>query len=322
MTEGISEKPIVLTKTKRDTYIFNPKSYYHAYSSFRINKKIEIALTDTTEFKQTPTILESVYSSKVIDYYIDKDNVQITKEDYESKLNDLSKGSVYDESYLFNLRFENLEQEFAYRQYRSHWSPVHKLIKVYNQIPFVIKNEVISEYPEIVPFAQYGEDISDPTCRLSISPKTALNIAIEECNKDEPNTFILHAEYGKVPDGYRYGIAECSHSGIHYHKINGEFAFTREKYTYENPQTHNGSYEECVKVRSEYIKSIKTILEQFVFAKENKKLKENERIEVSDKLTRIYETLCEVDSMRKTEKQYYNAKELLRKLIEYIKTKK
>lgn len=322
MSEAVNQSPMIFIKTKRDTYIFNPKATYYNYGSWRINKELEVASCEACEINIKPTCVESIFSSQVVDYYVDRDNIVISPEEYERMKNSLEKDSEYNNHYIHNLKFPTLEQEFEYRLFRDKWKEVKKLVKTYIEIPFVIKNEVVSEFKEIVPLATYGIDFTDVTCRLNIGPKTALDIAIEEINKQNSNTFIVHAEYGKRPDGYAYCIAECSHSGIHYYKINGEYAFTDGPNKFENAHTFNGAYSECVTERRKYIDVVKKVLEEFVFRKENKKLSEYERNEVISKIEDIIVSLSKVDSVKKTTMQLYSARNGLNKLLDYVKSKK
>jgi hypothetical protein len=317
----MNEQPIIFIKTKRNTYIFNPKTTYYSYGAWRINKKLEVAACESCEINIHPVCVESVSSSQVVDYYVDKDNIILSADEYARKINLLEKDAIYDSDYLYNKRFPTLEQEFEYRLFRDKWKEIKKLVKTYSEIPFVVKNEVISEYPEIVPLAQYGENFTDTSCSLKFSPKSALNIAIEEINKDFPNMFVIHSEYGKPPEGWKYGISECSHSGIHYYKINGEYAFTDNK-KYETQLTFNGSYEECVSERRKYIDGVKKILESFAFKKECKRLKEYERVEVLQSINDTIKLLDQVDPTKKTQDYFYKAKTKMRNLVEYINEKK
>jgi hypothetical protein len=159
----------------------------------------------------------------------------------------------YDEdSHEYN--HEDLDTEYAYKKFIRSWELQTEVITTETPIVFNIIKKYQSEYSEITSLQYFGDTIpldkvrdGHFLCKYNPTPNKYFN---EICDK--------------------YNIADrdpTTHSGLRYHKVNGEFIFD-DTFNENNIKPVLDTYENCVKIRNELYERIEHRIKENVVKKE------------------------------------------------------
>lgn len=299
-------------KTKTNTYIFkNDHTYTNSHLIINDNIVIkgvypgkEIELTEIPiNVNKVENISEiSHYENKTEKYSVQDYNIYLTL--LISKADDLV-------CYESDLTFSNIDDEYAYKKFKSLWNPIYITKEIKTTIPFEIKECVYSDYPEIVPLYQIGSPIDDPTCIFKTDYKqylkkicSVLNVEYKEDKEDKPIK----------SDFY---IVNADHSYIHYAKMNNNYIFTSSN-EYKEDKTFRMTYSECVTKRKEIFEKLHNIITLQLNLLKHPFLGKNERIELKTELNNILNCYKKVEPTKKTYAQYIRILDNISKLIEII----
>lgn len=194
--------------------------------------------------KNKPEMAHIATPKTVVDYYQEVDGVNIlTESEYNIKKEELTKNATYED---YEYTFNNLEEELQFKYFQKGWKVVHKIIWETQLVDIEIKQNPVSEYPEIVPMFTLDDVLN---CKEGMFKYTPTPVKWFK-EKMESLGLRLVGEYEKQEEG-TYSLT--SHSGIRFAKLCGNYCVNEEEAKFPE---FRGTYEQCVARRKKDIESI------------------------------------------------------------------
>ena len=249
-----NKKLIVAFDNVTNLYCF--KTHYGAYNSelwvnnqkVKENKDNLYGIGGFVVTKVKPEIAHVSTPKNVIDYYQEVEGVNIlTEQEYGIKKEELIKNAEYDNNNCC-YDFKTIEEELAFKYFEKGWKVVYKTICENELLDIVIKQNPVSEYPEIVPMFGLDDILNckDGMFQYTPTPVKWFNEKMQSLGLK------LVGEYEKQEEG-TYSLS--SHSGIRFAKLNGQYCVNEEEAKFNQDR---GTYEQCVARRKKDIESIST----------------------------------------------------------------
>ena len=177
--------------------------------------KIEVKVKNEKDIRE-------IEETKIVDYYLHVDTKEkITNEEYNSKINQLLEKSYYDYDVDEQI-FTTLEDEYAYKKFKSLYKPIYKLIQTFSE-------------PLKVEMKTYQYDTGNKfikNCFLNGNSSYDLYTynqhdawidIVENCFKELKFEYIPDCDYGYTKDKKVWG--NSTHSCIRYVTAFGGYVF-------------------------------------------------------------------------------------------------
>lgn len=221
----------------------------------------------------------------------------MTVEEYQTKLNQLTTNRVYDE-YKEEYNWNTLEDEFEYRKFKELWKPIRVQVqKISDPIEVEVVKTVYDTGNEFIKSCFLNGDSEGFNLFTYNRPEALLNI-VSDCFKSLDMEFVKNINYGKTEGEKIWSNSE--HSGIRYVVAFGTYIFDKEWDI--GSRYPKGTLEDMQK----YYDDDKNALEKIIKDKYNKHFgridSKNFDFELLlSKLDNALSNCCNIDSKIKTE---------------------
>lgn len=164
-----------------------------------------------------------INKNTIIDHYLNSENgIKITESEYSEKIRELYDKKVYADEYDEDGTWETLEDEFAYRKFKTIWKPIRKDVQVLSE-PLLVEVEK-NIYNTNNKFIVNGFLNGDSDTDLYVYKReSALKNIVRECFKELKMAFESNCHYAETSKRKIWGMPE--HGGIRYVVAFGEYVF-------------------------------------------------------------------------------------------------
>lgn len=272
--------------------------------------KIEVKVKNEKDIRE-------IEETKIVDYYLHVDTKEkITNEEYNSKINQLLEKSYYDYDVDEQI-FTTLEDEYAYKKFKSLYKPIYKIIQTFSE-------------PLKVEMKTYQYDTGNKfikNCFLNGNSSYDLYTynqhdawidIVENCFKELKFEYIPNCDYGHTKDKKVWG--NSTHSCIRYVTAFGGYVFD-DRFNLPNKRIYGTLEDLKERYKKDYDRIRDVIIRKYNKIYKDIDPKKVDYKKVIEELYRIDGIINNIDVKKQSIEKQKGAISRIDKLIQYLESK-
>lgn len=272
--------------------------------------KIEVKVKNEKDIRE-------IEETKIVDYYLHVDTKEkITNEEYNSKINQLLEKSYYDYDVDEQI-FTTLEDEYAYKKFKSLYKPIYKIIQTFSE-------------PLKVEMKTYQYDTGNKfikNCFLNGNSSYDLYVynqhdawidIVENCFKELKFEYISDCDYGYTKDKKVWG--NSTHSCIRYVTAFGGYVFD-DRFNLPNECVYGTLEDLKERYKKDYDRIRDVIIRKYNKIYKDIDPKKVDYKKVIEELYRIDGIINNIDVKKQSIEKQKGAISRIDKLIQYLESK-